>query len=150
LWETISSGKEWQGELLNRKKNGELYWELVSISPVKNSDDQTTNYLAVKEDISEHKKSENLEKALYQISHAVIDKENLQDLYSSIHKSLANVLPVENLFIAIYDKENNLLSFPYMVDEYDEPYETAPPGRGLTEYVLRTGIPLHVDQKIFQ
>src|SRR5690606_20709780 len=44
LWETISSGKEWQGELLNRKKNGELYWELVSISPVKNSDDQTTNY----------------------------------------------------------------------------------------------------------
>ena len=150
LWETISSGKEWQGELLNRKKNGELYWELVSISPVKNSDDQTTNYLAVKEDISEHKKSENLEKALYQISHAVIDTENLDDLYSSIHKSLAVVLPVENLFIAIYDKEKNLLSFPYMVDEYDDPYETAPPGRGLTEYVLRTGKPLHVDQKVFK
>lgn len=150
LWETISSGKEWQGELLNRKKNGELYWELVSISPVKNSDNQTTNYLAVKEDISEHKKSENLEKALYQISHAVINNENLDELYFSIHKSLADVLPVENLFIAIYDKEKNLLSFPYMVDEYDEPYETAPPGRGLTEYVLRTGKPLHADQKKFK
>ena len=37
-----------------------------------------------------------------------------------------------------------------MVDQFDEPYETAPPGRGLTEYVLRTGKPLHVDQEIFK
>ena len=77
LWSTISIGKEWQGELLNKKKNGELFWELVSISPVKNSEGKITNYLAVKEDISEHKKSEKLEKALYQISHSVINNENL-------------------------------------------------------------------------
>jgi len=150
LWNTITSGKEWQGELLNRKKNGELYWELVSISPVKNSEGVITNYLAVKEDISEHKKSEKLEKALYQISHAVIDNEDLYDLYSSIHKSLADVLPVENLFIALFDQQKNLLSFPYFVDEFDEPYETAAPGRGLTEYVLRSGRPLHVNQEVFK
>lgn len=150
LWETISSGREWQGELLNKKKNGDLFWELVSISPVKNSENQITHYIAVKEEISGYKKSGTLEKALYQISRAVIDNENLDDLYRSIHRSLGDVLPVENLFIAIYDKESNLLSFPYMVDEYDEPYETAPPGRGLTEYVLRNGKPLHVDQKIFK
>ena len=150
LWSTISSGKEWQGELLNKKKNGELFWELVSISPVKNIEGKITNFVAIKEDISEHKKSEKLEKALYQISHAVTDNENLDDLYKSIHKSLADVLPVENLFIAIYDQQKNLLSFPYFVDEFDEPYETEPPGRGLTEYVLRTGKPLHVDQEIFK
>ncbi|MDT3695712.1 MAG: PAS domain S-box protein [Ignavibacterium sp.] len=150
LWETISSGREWQGELLNKKKNGDLFWELVSISPVKNSEDQITHYLAVKEEISGFKNSETLEKALYQISRAVIDNENLDDLYKSIHRSLGDILPVENLFIAIYDKESNLLSFPYMVDEFDEPYETAPPGKGLTEYVLRNGNPLHVDQKIFK
>lgn len=101
-------------------------------------------------DLDEKKKAENLEKALYKISHAVIDTEDLNKLYHSIHTSLANVLPVENFFIAIYDKEKNLLSFPYMVDQYDEPYETAPPGRGLTEYVLRTGKPLHVNQQIFK
>lgn len=150
LWKTISNGKEWQGELLNKKKNGELYWELVSISPVKNAEGKITNYLAVKEDISEHKKSEKLEKTLYQISHAVINNENLDDLYLSIHKSLADILPVDNLFIALYDQQKNLLSFPYMVDEYDDPYETAPPGRGLTEYVLRSGKPLHVNQEIFK
>lgn len=150
LWETISAGKEWRGELINKKKNGELFWELVTISPVKNSDNIITNYLAVKEDISESKKSEMLEKAVYQISHAVFNNENLNELYFSIHQSLAGVLPVDNLFIAIYDKEKNLLSFPYFVDEFDEPYETAQPGNGLTEYVLRTGIPLHVNQEIFK
>ena len=106
--------------------------------------------LLLKRIYSEHKKSEKLEKALYQISQAVIDTEDLDELYTSIHKSLAEVLPVENLFIAMYDKEKNLLSFPYFVDEFDEPYETAPPERGLTEYVLRTGKPLHVDQEIFK
>ena len=150
LWSTISGGKEWQGELLNQKKNGELFWESVSISPVKNREGDITNYIAVKEDITENKKSEKSEKALYQISRAVIDNENLDDLYLSIHKSLSDVLPVENLFIAIYDQQKNLLSFPYFVDEYDEPYETEPPGKGLTEYVLKTGEPLHVDQEVFK
>lgn len=150
LWSTISNGIEWQGELLNKKKNGELFWELVSISPVKNDKGKITNYVAVKEDISEHKKSEKLEKALYQISRAVIDNEELGSLYSSIHKSLSDILPVENLFIALFDQQKNLLSFPYFVDEFDEAYETGPPGRGLTEYVLRSGKPLHVDQEIFK
>ena len=150
LWSTISSGKEWQGELLNKKKNGELFWELVSISPVKNIEGKTTNFVAIKEDISDRKKSENLEKALYQISHAVTDNENLDNLYLSIHKSLADVLPVENFFIAVYDQQKNLLIFTYFVYEFVEPYKTEPPGRGLTEYVLRTGKPLHVDQEIFK
>jgi len=150
LWSTISCGNEWQGELLNKKKNGELFWELVTISPVKDGGGTTTNYLAVKEDISLLKKSSKLENALYQISRAVIETENLEKLYSSIHKSLRDVLPVDNFFIAIYDKEKNLLSFPYFVDEFDEPYETAPPGNGLTEYVLRTGKPLHVSQEVFK
>ncbi len=56
LWETISSGNEWRGEFHNKKKNGELYWELASISPVKNKEGKIISYLAVKEDITERKK----------------------------------------------------------------------------------------------
>lgn len=55
LWETINSGKEWHGEFLNRKKNGELFWEAASISPIKNSRGLVTNFVAVKEDITEKK-----------------------------------------------------------------------------------------------
>jgi GAF domain-containing protein len=52
LWQTIVRGDTWHGEMINRKKNGELYWERATISPIKDSSGQTTHYLAVKEDIS--------------------------------------------------------------------------------------------------
>ncbi len=58
LWNTILSGKEWKGEFHNKTKDGELYWEFASISPVKDRDGVITNFVAVKEDITERKKSE--------------------------------------------------------------------------------------------
>jgi PAS domain S-box-containing protein len=58
MWETISSGKEWQGIFPNRKKNGEIYWESANISPVFNNRGQIVNYLAIKEDITKEKQLE--------------------------------------------------------------------------------------------
>lgn len=55
LWDTINSGKEWQGELCNRRKNGDLFWEFGSLSPVRNKHGEITHFLAVKEDITERK-----------------------------------------------------------------------------------------------
>ncbi|UZJ39577.1 MULTISPECIES: PAS domain S-box protein [unclassified Prosthecochloris] len=56
LWQTIISGEEWRGEFLNKKKDGRLYWEDASISPVINEHGGITNFVAVKEDITEKKK----------------------------------------------------------------------------------------------
>src|SRR3989304_7801845 len=58
LWDTITSGKEWRGEFYNKKKNGEYYWENASISPLFNKEGVITHFIAVKEDITERKKSE--------------------------------------------------------------------------------------------
>lgn len=58
LWETISAGKEWHGEFINRKKNGDLYYESALISPIIDSNGIITHYLAVKEDITERKLAE--------------------------------------------------------------------------------------------
>jgi PAS domain S-box-containing protein len=58
LWETILSGKEWRGEMRNKRKNGELYWESASISPVKGPGGEIRNFVAVKEDITERKRAE--------------------------------------------------------------------------------------------
>jgi len=58
LWDTITSGKVWRGEFYNNKKNGEFYWESASISPLTNEKGVITHFIAVKEDISERKKSE--------------------------------------------------------------------------------------------
>ena len=58
LWETITSGREWRGEFHNKKKNGEIYWELASISSIKNPEGLVTHFVAVKEDITERKRAE--------------------------------------------------------------------------------------------
>ena len=55
LWKTITSGGEWRGEFHNKKKNGELYWESASISPITDAHGVITHFLAVKEDITERK-----------------------------------------------------------------------------------------------
>jgi PAS domain S-box-containing protein len=52
LWETVSAGREWVGEFLNRKKGGDLYWELATISPIRDEAGTITHYVAVKEDIT--------------------------------------------------------------------------------------------------
>ncbi len=58
LWQTITSGKTWQGELQNRKKNGELFWEHANIAPVLDESGAILHYLAVKEDITLRKQHE--------------------------------------------------------------------------------------------
>jgi two-component system sensor histidine kinase/response regulator len=59
LWKTITAGNEWQGELKNKKKNGEFYWELASISPIRNSFGTITHFVKISENISYLKKIEN-------------------------------------------------------------------------------------------
>ena len=55
IWETIISGKSWQGEFLNKKKNGEVFWESAVISPMLNELGQIINFLSVKLDITQSK-----------------------------------------------------------------------------------------------
>jgi PAS domain S-box-containing protein len=59
-------------------------------------------------------------------------------------------MPAKNFYIALYDSKQNILSFPYFVDEYDAAPAPKPPGKGLTEYVLRTGVPLLASPEVFK
>jgi len=58
LWECVRGGKPWEGEIQNRRKNGELYWDYVRISPIRDENDRVEHYLSVQEDITERKKTE--------------------------------------------------------------------------------------------
>ena len=58
LWETITHGQEWRGELYNRRKNGELYWEAAVISGLTDDNGNVTHFVGVKEDITERKWAE--------------------------------------------------------------------------------------------
>ncbi len=58
LWNTIQRGEVWRGEMLNRKKDGRLYWEYQTIAPVKDMRGQITHFVAIKEDITARKEAE--------------------------------------------------------------------------------------------
>ncbi len=58
MWQTVHADQIWQGEICNKRKSGELFWEYVSLSPIKNNKNAIAGYIAVKEDISQRKRYE--------------------------------------------------------------------------------------------
>ncbi|MFA6979775.1 MAG: PAS domain S-box protein [Ignavibacteriaceae bacterium] len=82
LWNTILNGKEWKGEFLDKKKNGELYWESALISPLLNKNGEITHFVAVKEDITEKKKM---------IEELVISKDKAEEMNRLKSNFLANM-----------------------------------------------------------
>jgi PAS domain S-box-containing protein len=74
---------------------------------------------------------------------------SLDEVFRSIHGSISALLPVDNFYIALYDPDKDEISFPYFVDQYDGPPTPQRTGRGLTEYVLRTGAPLLAPPEVF-
>ncbi|SME95078.1 PAS domain-containing sensor histidine kinase [Desulfovibrio gilichinskyi] len=69
MWQTIMQGKTWRGEICNRKKDGTLFWEQATISPVTDDKGQLTNYVGVKDDITERKELERLKEDVERIMH---------------------------------------------------------------------------------
>jgi PAS domain S-box-containing protein len=84
LWETISSGKIWQGEFLNKRKDGELFWETATISPIFDNNGIIINYLAVKEDIT------NIKKMLSELQEAKNKAESGDRMKSAFIKSISH------------------------------------------------------------
>lgn len=58
MWETVLAGKVWRGELVNRRKDGSLYFEEETITPVLDGQGNVTNFIAIKQDITERKQVE--------------------------------------------------------------------------------------------
>ncbi|HVO35434.1 MAG TPA: PAS domain S-box protein [Gemmatimonadales bacterium] len=87
--------------------------------------------------------------AAYRISQAAQTSASLQDLFKAIHAIVGELMPARNFYIALCDAECTEITFPYFVDEFDAPPAPKPPGRGLTEYVLRSGEPLLGTPEVF-
>jgi PAS domain S-box-containing protein len=98
LWQTIKSGNVWIGELHNKKKNGELYWESTTISPIFDNQGRITHFLAIKEDITERKRAETaLNKSEEQLRKFASHLQNVREeekvaLAREIHDDLGQIL----------------------------------------------------------
>lgn len=92
LWNTITSGEVWRGEFHNKKKNGELYWESVSIAPVKNPEGICTGFMAIKEDITKHKQIESRKSAQYAVTQVLAESATLDEASPKILKAICECL----------------------------------------------------------
>jgi PAS domain S-box-containing protein len=98
LWKTIRSGQTWSGEFINKKKNGELFWEHATISPVINSQGVITHFLAIKENITRTKRAE--------------------EALKRERKQLRQIIDLVPHMIYVRDKENKYLLINRAVASY--------------------------------
>ena len=156
LWAAISAGNEWRGELCNRRKNGDLFWEYAAISGLKDPGGEIGHYVAVKEDISERKVTEsklhrvsNLYAALSQCNQAVVHCSTEQELFQQICRAIVNYGGMKMAWIGMVDKASNCARYVAAYGdnvEYLEDLEISvkpdtPAGRGPTGIAIRENRP---------
>lgn len=89
MWEDILSGKSWQGEVINRRKDGQLYSEKLTITPVIHENGEIRQFVAIKEDVTEQRQNENIMQSRlrlhdFSINHSL--QELLQETLDEIEK----------------------------------------------------------------
>ncbi|NTU51636.1 MAG: PAS domain-containing protein [Candidatus Aminicenantes bacterium] len=129
-----------------RHKNGSYRWLHDRGFFLIEDDRNLRRMIGMMQDINDRKLAEILQNAVYRIAQAADTSAGLEGLFRSVHAIIGTVMPAENFYIALYDGAQDLISFPYFVDEEDSAPEAKKPGKGLTEYVLRTGRPLLCDE----
>lgn len=90
-------------------------------------------------DITQRKQEEKVQNVIQNILHAANSEKNLEQLFKFIHEEIGKLISVRNFYIALYDEESSIVSFPYSVDEFDEAADPVTFGKGLTEFVIRNG-----------
>jgi PAS domain S-box-containing protein len=118
-------------------KSGEERW--VDMTVGRTIYDGKPAGLATAMDITEQKQSRMVKDLIARIAQAQDVHLTFHDLFVIIHKLIQEYMPANNLVIALHEDEYDILSFPYFSDEVNKPVVSRRGGKGLTEYVLRTG-----------
>jgi two-component system, cell cycle sensor histidine kinase and response regulator CckA len=149
ICECIKTQSKLSLETRRQRKDGSLVEVLLSTSPVMLNGKGVGAYASYR-DITEQKRAEELNAALYAIAARSQSAEDLQQFFAAIHNIVGQLMNARNFYISLYDPQSQLLSFPYFVDEEDPTPVPKPLGRGLTEYVLRSGEPLLATPAVFE
>ena len=112
---------EWHNTVLRNKNN-----ELVSI-------------ISTAQEVTERRNEQKIREIISEILEAANTEKNLEEYFKFIHRSISKLMVTDNFYIAFFNREKNLLTFPYFIDKYDDDDSPKEFGKGLTEYVIRTG-----------
>lgn len=99
------------------RQDGTFFPVEYATSPLSDQSGEIYGVTVVFRDISERKRAEKMRNAVFQISQAAHDADDLSDLLTTLHQIISDLLPARNFYVALYDKESDVLTFPYFVDE---------------------------------
>jgi diguanylate cyclase (GGDEF)-like protein/PAS domain S-box-containing protein len=146
MWGTIKAGQIWKGDLLNRRKDGEIYWEETLIAPLFDQYGQVSNYISIKEDITVRKEvDEILHRRLEElmmvntISMAAASQLDLNTLVSLIGQQLEQTFNARSVLIALHVNHSENIEIPYWtIDKKRVQPPVVKYGDGLVSHILKT------------
>ncbi|MGB8064203.1 MAG: PAS domain S-box protein [Candidatus Sulfotelmatobacter sp.] len=149
ITEALARGERITLESKRRKKDGTLLDISLSCAPLFLDGGMAAFYAGYR-DISDRRRVEALSSALYRVAEKSSTAHDLQQFFAAVHSIVDELMYARNFYIAIYDSATELLTFPYFVDEQDTAPTPKKLGRGLTDYLIRTGEPLLATPEVLQ
>ncbi|MBE7534966.1 MAG: GAF domain-containing protein [Anaerolineales bacterium] len=143
------AGDEVASEIRFRSRGEEKTWINAIYKAEMDDEGRLYKLVGSAQDVTERKTNELIQAASTEISDAAFTASSIRELSESIHKAIGALVPAQNFYIALYDPQNDQLSFPYYVNERNQPAPSQKLGRGLAGYVIRTGKALRTTPEIY-
>jgi PAS domain S-box-containing protein len=144
IFEDITERKLAEKEILERNDEQKKLFEKSEKQRVANLvvlNDLNKITKDLKAEITERKRSEQIQKVLYNISNAVSTTDNLIELIGFVQRELGAIIDTKNFYVALYDDKKDMIELPFLADEKDS-FTSFPAGKTLTKYVIETKKPL--------
>lgn len=123
-------------EWMHKKADGEVFPVEVLMTSITSSDGKKIIH-TVWRDITNRKRTDLIQKVIFNISNAVLTFGNLNKFIKLIQKELGTIIDTKNYYIAIYDEESDMISLPFMADEKGDTAEVFPARKTMTGYVIK-------------
>ncbi len=134
-------------ELAGLRKNRDAFPIELSLSEWETSEGRF--FTGIVRDITSRKRTELENQIIYDITQGVTSTSNLDELLKLIHHSLGKAVNADNFFVALYNDDTRLFSFPYFVDKYDSTPSPSSMRKSCTAYVFRTLKPLLFTEEVY-
>jgi len=126
-------------EGLNIRQDGSIFPVHLMSDVVKNSSGEPIAIITTSEEMTIKKQAQALQSALYKISQKAAAAPSPDQLFSDMHSILGGLIYARNFLVALYDESTQILEFPYHIDEFSATPPPAKLGKGLFEYVIKSG-----------
>lgn len=145
LWDTITAGDVWHGELINRKKNGELYYEEVTISPIKDGSGKITNFVSMKNDVTARKKAEEeLERKTLELARSALNERSYAEVMELFSSTYDDMRIFKGMLSLLANRQKFPASVLYLYDDWTGALKCAAshgaPEKIKTEFALGEGV----------